>query len=204
MVSWLGETCVFTSCKHRHTPWNITDRHLVTLWDDRNLFSHNSSVKYIQQCVSVLLWSSLHVPEYAAPGIWRIWSLWSAGKGDLRICWWRTLGWDTWWGAWRRETGSERQDEDIMKDIQHICTVTRLERLQDWIQSYWLVGLRSALVTCVCSYDHHGFDLGGTSHNASDVHQMPDAVSSHVTNHFGFRSAWRFEVYLTVDGRKNS
>lgn len=35
VVSWLGETCVFTSGVHRHAPWNITDGHLVALWDNR-------------------------------------------------------------------------------------------------------------------------------------------------------------------------
>ena len=35
MVTWLGKTSVFTTCVHRHTPWNISNRHLVTLYNIR-------------------------------------------------------------------------------------------------------------------------------------------------------------------------
>lgn len=35
VVPWLGETRVFATCIHRHTPWNITNWHLVTLGDKR-------------------------------------------------------------------------------------------------------------------------------------------------------------------------
>lgn len=35
VVSWLSKTCVFSTGVHRHAPWNVTDWHLVTLWDNR-------------------------------------------------------------------------------------------------------------------------------------------------------------------------
>lgn len=82
-----------------------------TAWENWNVLKSQikttTVIEHFTECDSVT--ADLHVPGYEAPGTWRIWSLWSAGRVDLQICWWRTLGWDTWREAWRWETGSERQ-----------------------------------------------------------------------------------------------
>lgn len=67
--------------------------------------------------------------------------------------------------------------------------------------SYWLIGLGATLVTCVCSDSHHRFDLSGAGHYSSNRHQITDAVSSYITDHFGFIGGGWFEIKLTVDGR---
>lgn len=35
VVSWLGKTCVFATHVHRHAPWDVSNRYLVTLCNTR-------------------------------------------------------------------------------------------------------------------------------------------------------------------------
>lgn len=90
MVSWLGEACVFPAGVHSHAPGNITNWHLVTLQDGINgseKSQRNMTMKFMAAVSERFLGhGSLHVPEYAAPGTWQIWSLWSAGRVGLQIC----------------------------------------------------------------------------------------------------------------------
>lgn len=136
---------------------------------------------------------SLHAPESEAPGIWQIWNLEFAGRGDRQICWWCTLGWDTLRVAWRTTTGSGGEQDH---DEQRCSFLSILKSAKSG--SYRLICLCAALVTRVRSHRHHGLDLSGPGHDASDGHQVPDTVCPHVTHHFWLCCAGGLEVELAV------
>lgn len=45
MVTRLSQTCVFSTGKHGHAPWNITNGHLITLCEENGMRERNKIMK---------------------------------------------------------------------------------------------------------------------------------------------------------------